>query len=90
MVPGALVVGETEKSPLSETCRLYFSPTSNSPVPRHTTSCPKQIKYADGVYNTHKDQGNHQYNSLQELVNHHKEGKHGFQVVLTKPCPRPK
>ncbi|EGD79828.1 hypothetical protein PTSG_10811 [Salpingoeca rosetta] len=48
-----------------------------------------QIKYADGVYSTHKDQGNHQYNTLQELVNHHREGKNGFQTVLTRPCARP-
>jgi len=47
-----------------------------------------QIKYADGVYSTHKDQGNHQYNTLQELVDHHTQGKNGFQVVLTKPAKR--
>ncbi len=47
-----------------------------------------QVKYADGVYSTHKDQGNHQYNSLQELVKHHTEGRFGFQVVLTKPCKK--
>lgn len=47
-----------------------------------------QIKYADGVYSTHKTQGDHQYTSLQELINHHKEGAHGFQTVLTKHCVR--
>eukprot|EP00056_Hartaetosiga_gracilis_P013581 m.226118 g.226118 ORF g.226118 m.226118 type:complete len:865 (+) comp13863_c5_seq4:6572-9166(+) len=47
-----------------------------------------QVRYADGVYNTHKDQGNHQYNSLLELINHHKEGKNGFQCVLTRYCAK--
>eukprot|EP00730_Choanoeca_flexa_P019040 TRINITY_DN9285_c0_g1_i4.p1 TRINITY_DN9285_c0_g1~~TRINITY_DN9285_c0_g1_i4.p1 ORF type:complete len:874 (+),score=226.91 TRINITY_DN9285_c0_g1_i4:141-2762(+) len=45
-----------------------------------------QIKYVNGMYNTHKDQGNHQYQTLGELIKHHREGKHGFQVKLKKHC----
>eukprot|EP00049_Salpingoeca_infusionum_P018421 m.357169 g.357169 ORF g.357169 m.357169 type:complete len:862 (+) comp17737_c0_seq1:530-3115(+) len=47
-----------------------------------------QIRYQDGIYSTHKDQGNHQYNSLGELIDHHRAGKNGFQTVLTSPCKR--
>jgi hypothetical protein len=42
-----------------------------------------QIFYKDGKYNTHKDQGNHQYESLQELVDHHSAAPNGFQSKLT-------
>eukprot|EP00045_Choanoeca_perplexa_P014142 m.164602 g.164602 ORF g.164602 m.164602 type:complete len:874 (-) comp16584_c0_seq1:1668-4289(-) len=49
-----------------------------------------QIKYVNGMYNTHKDQGNHQYQTLSELIKHHREGKNGFQTKLKNPCKAPK
>jgi hypothetical protein len=42
------------------------------------------------MYNTHKDQGNHQYRTLGELIKHHREGKNGFQTKLKNPCKAPK
>jgi hypothetical protein len=47
-----------------------------------------QVKYENGMYNTHKEQGNHQYKTLSELVEHHKQGNHGFQAKLTIPAKR--
>lgn len=47
-----------------------------------------QVHYGDGVYSTHRDQGNHQYNTLAELVAHHREGAHGFQTQLTHAAKR--
>ena len=47
-----------------------------------------QIAYKDGKYNTGKDQGNHQYESLYELVEHHMSAAHGFQAKLTRPAKK--
>merc|ERR1712138_208163 len=40
------------------------------------------------VYQTHPEQGGQAYQSLMELINHHKSGKHGFQEKLAKHCRR--
>eukprot|EP00051_Salpingoeca_urceolata_P028462 m.486986 g.486986 ORF g.486986 m.486986 type:complete len:856 (+) comp24725_c0_seq1:265-2832(+) len=47
-----------------------------------------QVKYANGLFATHEKQGDHQYESLQQLVDHHKEAANGFQTRLTVHCQK--
>ena len=53
-------------------------------------SSRRQITYKDGTYNTGKEQGNHQYESLHELVAHHSSAAHGFQTKLTRAAKKGK